>query len=156
MTMTYEQYREKRQNDFNALPIFYAFSNEQFEEGMKKLGLKPTDTDKVYKLGYGGFYRKEDSPLIKAWCDSDELPELMKEYSFCKSAVLYEMQNHEYGINWQADWDVMSCFGNVKYTDAADELETYWDSLHWDDSQRRAYMDARREYFRLAEENDWF
>jgi hypothetical protein len=32
-----------------------------------------------------------------------------------ESAFLYEMNNHEYAINWQADWDVCSCFGECEY-----------------------------------------
>ena len=32
--MTYKEYSDQRQQEFNALPIFYAFSNKQFEEAM--------------------------------------------------------------------------------------------------------------------------
>ena len=35
-------------------------------------------------------------------------------------AFEYEMDNHEYAINWQGDWDVCSCFGNCKYSDDKD------------------------------------
>ena len=154
--MTYQEYTKQRQDEFNALPIFWAFSNEQFKKGMESLGLTVDDTDKIYKMQGGGFYRKSDSPLIKAWIDNDKLDELMADYEFAKDAIYYEMCNHEYGINWQADWDVMSCFGCVKYTDAPDDLNQYWDALQWSNVQRKAYLDARREYFRQAEENDWF
>ena len=29
--MTYEEYRNSRQQDFNSLPIFFAFGKEQFK-----------------------------------------------------------------------------------------------------------------------------
>lgn len=154
---TYAQYTKKRQDDFNALPIVFAYTDDQFKDGMEKLGLKPKDTDKVYRLGNsGGFYKKSDSELIRAWIEADTLDDLMKNYAFCKDAVMYEMSNHEYCINWQGDYDVMSCFGNVHYVDALDELEQYFNELGWSETQRSAYRDARREYNKLAEENDWF
>lgn len=156
MAITYEEYRDARQQEFNALPIFFAFSNDQFREGMEKLGLTENDTDKIYKLGYGGFYRKSDAPLIRAYADGDRLDDLMQNYDFAKDAIYYEMCNHEYAINWQADFDVMSCFGNIEYTDSSDELEQYFDQLKWSNDQRRAYLDARREYYKAAEEHEWF
>ena len=150
--MTYQEYTDKRQKEFNELPVFFAFSNEQFREAMQERGLTEKDTDKVYSLGCGGYYLKSDSEIIRAYFSKpDELSELMKDYDFCKSAVYYEMCNHEYGINLEADWEVMSCFGKVKYTEAEDELQTYWDALDWDETQRKAYMDARTKYYNNVE-----
>lgn len=76
----------------------------------------------------------------------------MAREDYARSAFLYEMFNHEYGINWQGDWDVLSCFGDVEYRDD-DGLPGYFDQLHFTDAQRRAYMDARRQYFKETE--DW-
>ena len=56
----YEEQRFRHQNEFNAFPIMYAFSNEQFDKGMIKLGLNPDDTDKIYSIGEGGYIRKSD------------------------------------------------------------------------------------------------
>lgn len=154
--MTYQEYTTQRQQEFNKLPIFFAFSNDQFREGMEKLGLTENDTDKIYKLGMGGFYRKADAHLVRAWVEADRIDELMKDYEFCKSAVYYEMCNHEYSINWQADFDVMSCFAKIDYYDGLDELQNYWEQAGWNEEQCKAYLAARREYYRQAEENDWF
>lgn len=156
MAITYEEYRTARQEGFNALPIMFAFNMEQFAEGMEKLGLTVDDKDKVCSIGAGGFMRKDDLPLLRAWSGEDKLDDLMKDYDFCKSAVYSEMCNHEYGINWQADFDVMSCFGHIEYTDASDDLIQYFDQLNWSDDQRKAYIDARREYYKAAEEHEWF
>ena len=46
--MTYEEYKTKRQKEFNELPIFYAFSDKQFIEQMEKRGLTIADTVKIY------------------------------------------------------------------------------------------------------------
>ena len=75
--------------------------------------------------------------------------EMEKSPEYMKSAFLYEMYNHEYAINWQGDWDVLSCFGNVTYRGddltQSEELKAYFDELNFSDEIRRAYMEARRE-----------
>lgn len=76
----------------------------------------------------------------------------MKSPEHMKAAFLKEMFNHEYGINWQADFDVLSAFGHIQYSrDPENEINDYFDQLNFTDEQRRAYMDARREYYRTAE-----
>ena len=82
-----------------------------------------------------------------------EMDEAMKDIEFFKSAALYEMCNHEYGINMQADWDVINALGfNVEYSDGG-ELEK---CAEMTEEQKAAYLEARKEYYRLAEENEWF
>lgn len=81
----------------------FAFSNKQFEEGMKKLGLDPADTDKIYGMsGTGGFYRRSDAPALHEMFDRHE-----KEMSeaiqgditgdgFIYDMFDYELSNHEF------------------------------------------------------------
>lgn len=156
MEMTYEEYCTKRQEEINKLPLMFAFSEEQFNEGMKKLGLKPTDTDKVYKLGgTGGFYRKEDAEQVRACLCKNELPELMKDHEFAEGAFYYEMCNHEYGINWEGDWDVCSCFGDCEYGEDKSGVD-YLREMGYGEDVCKAYQNAKRKYNKMAIENDWF
>lgn len=55
---------------------------------------------------------------------------------------MYEMANHEYAINWQGNWDVLSCFGNIKYDHEHDDqdLDFYFDQLEFTKTQRSAFM----------------
>lgn len=95
----YREIKEKHQNEVNSFPMVFAFSNKQFEEGMRKLGLEPTDTDKVCKLGgTGGFYRKEDSSALHEMFDrhSKELSDAMQDEEFIFEAFDYELGNHEF------------------------------------------------------------
>ncbi len=62
----YAELKQRQQEEFEAFPMQFAFSDKQFADGMAKLGLKPTDTDKVYAAPGGGFYRREDSQRLKA------------------------------------------------------------------------------------------
>lgn len=73
-------------------------------------------------------------------------------YEYLKKAYLYEMYNHEYGINWEADYDVLSVFGNIQYHGESDTaLEEYFDELNFNDVQRRAYLDARAQYYKESD-----
>ena len=57
--------KNKHQKEVNEFPFFFAFSNNQFDEGMRKFGLDPKDTDKIYKLGStGGFYLRTDADKL--------------------------------------------------------------------------------------------
>ena len=56
------------------------------------------------------------------------------------------MFNHEYSINWQADYDTLSVFGRITYKENA-TLTDYFDQLKFNDTQRLAYTAARKEYF---------
>lgn len=120
--MTYEEYKNQRQSEFNALPIFFAFSMEQFAREMEKRGLTVDDTDKIYRFGNGGFYLRSDASIIREFMNKpDPIRELMNDPEFAESAFYYEMGNHEYHINlYQGDWDVCSCFGSCDYEEGKD------------------------------------
>ena len=151
--MTYQEWRKKEQEEFNALPIHWAFSDAQFQETCEELGASgPEDFYQIRELG-GGFYLKSDAEQIRAYLDKpNELPELLKDYEWAKGAFLYEMGNHEYHINWDGDWDVCRCFGHVE----GDDPDKYFDQLGWEPQTRRAYLDARREFYKMCDENGWW
>lgn len=66
-------------------------------------------------------------------------------YAYLKGAFLYEMYNHEYDINWQADYDVLSEFGDVTYN--GEDLNAYFKELKFTDLQKQAYCDAMKQYY---------
>lgn len=157
--MTYEELRDKQQAEFNALPLFFAFSNEQFKREMEKRGLTENDTDKIYRFGYGGFYLRSDAQIIRDYMNTEdhELEELMKIPDFAIDAFVYEMRNHEYSINYfQGDFDVCSCFANkeLEYDDVKDYTDylTEMNRSEW----IPFYKQARTKYYKLADENDWY
>ena len=106
----YRALKSKHEKMFNEFPIFYAFNNKQFEEGMAKLGLNPDETDKIYKLGgTGGFYRKSDSDKLKemfATFDRETKEAIAADETgegFIYDMFNYELANHEYCITWDAE-----------------------------------------------------
>ena len=105
----YAELKQRQQEEFNAFPMQFAFSQKQFAEGMAALGLKPTDTDKVYKAYGGGFYRREDSPRLEAMLErfDRELAEAIAADEtgdgFIYEMFLYELDNHEYGYTMDTE-----------------------------------------------------
>ena len=82
--------------------------------------------------------------------------ELEKSYDYIKDAFLKELFNHEYIYNnYQGNYDVLSCFGNIEYNDADNE-EKYFVQLGFSEQQKKAYRDAKREYFRYCKEHDYY
>ena len=86
--------------------------------------------------------------LQKAWRERENDFEVMKK------AFIREMYDHEYCINYQADFDTLSAFGNIewKHGDYTEALNSYFDQLHFTDTQRKAYFEARKEYYRQINE----
>jgi hypothetical protein len=97
---TYGEFRKAERDAINALPIEFAFSKEQFEQGMKNLGLTVDDKDKVCAMPFcGGFIRKTDTKTVidTFIFYSRELDRLMLDDDFAVDAIRYELDNHEYG-----------------------------------------------------------
>lgn len=154
MQTTYDEYKAERQRKFNELPVYFAFSDKQFNEVLEKTGASgPED---FYGLGVGGgFFLKSDADKIHAFIDEKpELDELMKDYDFAKGAFPSEMANHEYHINMQADWDVINCFTDVDYYEA--EEKGYLALTGWEPQTKQAYLDARKEFYQMCDEKDWW
>ena len=151
--MKYKDYKEKRQAEINALPIFFAFSNEQFDKAMSERGLSSDnkeDLEKIAKIPGGGFCLKNDLPKIKECFENDPLEKLMKGKIFAEEAFLYEMWNHEYAINWQGDWDVCSVFYHCDYA----EDKTWYDYLKEnkvEDKIIQAFANAKNRYMKKAQ-----
>lgn len=152
--MTYKEFVDKKQNEFNALPIFFAFSNEQFKKAMEERGLTENDIDKIYRLGNtGGYFLKSDLKIINGYYNKpDELPELMKDVKFAEDAFECEMANHEYAINWQGDWDVCNCFGTCEY-DECKGYAQYLRSMGYSDEVIQAFRNARIKHYEMMEKN---
>lgn len=92
--------QQKKVDDVFAEIVFFAFNENQFQEGMKKIGAK--SPSELYRLGSsGGFYKKKDAQRIRQLF-SDLECETAEAFrtggsEFAKEAFLEEMANHEYG-----------------------------------------------------------
>ena len=108
----YLDLKKKHEKEFEDFPIAYAFNDEQMKEALEKLG--STKEECVTVFGHGDIVKRTDAKalieLMKRHDDELKL-KLIDDPEFAEAAFLYEMDNHEYAINWSADEDVLSCFG---------------------------------------------
>ena len=127
---------EKHRKELEEFPIAYAFNEEQLEKALAKLGAKKEEC--VSMSGHGDIIKRTDVQAFKDMFkrQKKELQEAMTDKEFAEAAFRYEMDNHEYAINWSGDEDVLSCFGY-----SFDDLR----ELELMDSYRRA-RDAHMKY----------
>lgn len=104
----YLKLKEQHSTDYDNFPMFFAFNKKQFEEGMEKFGLKPTDTDKMCR-GFGGaIYRKTDAKRMKDMVIRHNLETEqaiiadVKGDGFIFEMFNYELANHEYSYTMDA------------------------------------------------------
>lgn len=135
----YPEMRNRHQTEFNAFPCFFAFSDWQFEEGMKKLNLDPVkDIDKIYSGPGGMIYKRSDSKTLKEMIDrhSKELQNAIQNSSgevndFLFSMFKYELANHEYSYTYD-------------YEDTLDALDMTLEEINADPNKKRAFNLARK------------
>ncbi len=99
---SYLELKERHQKEYSSFPMMFAFSQKQFDEGMKNLGLDPEDTDKIYSLGGGGYYRRTDVEALHKMfkAHEDEMNQAIENdktgEGFIFDMFNYELGNHEY------------------------------------------------------------
>lgn len=102
----YVQLKQKKQEEFNAFPMAFAFSTEQMKEGLDKLGITK---DEAIGIGAGGFIRKSDleafKALVKRWQDAEAeaIANDKTGEGFIKDMFVYELDNHEFGYTGNSE-----------------------------------------------------
>lgn len=94
----YRELKSKHQKEVDAFPFGFAFNQKQFDEMMSKWGLTPDDTDKIYKIGGGGYVRKTDADAMHEMFDRHEAERkaAMQDDEYLYQMFSYELGNHEY------------------------------------------------------------
>ena len=134
----YIELKEQHQKEINEFPMMFAFSNEQFEEGMKKLGVR--SSAELVSIGYGGFVRKTDAEtylkmLIRI---GEEEKEAMQDPEYCYEMFRYELSNHEYCITYDL-------------TDTLEALNLTVEEVSANPMLRDALKRAERDYLRSVD-----
>lgn len=113
----YAELRQRQQEEFNALPLGFAFGQKQFNEMMRNWDLDPEeDTDKIYSIGYGGYVRKKDADLLHTTRNRHDtemaaaIAEDKTGEGFIYEMFLYELDNHEYGYTRDIE-DTLNALG---------------------------------------------
>lgn len=105
--MTYQELKKQKEEDYNnilgACGVFWAFSKDQFKEGIEKSRREGflNEGEKVARIPLGGFCPvKNIAKLTQGIKEANEkhrqgLKELRKEKQETQKAILYELNNHE-------------------------------------------------------------
>jgi hypothetical protein len=143
-TKQYENYKKMKrehQAEIDNFPMFFAFSDEQFDKNIKKVGLTPEDTDKIMSIGIGGFIRKDDKDnFIEMMERHDrELKEAIEAdktgEGFIKDMFLYELGNHEYIVTG-------------RFEDTLDAVGLTLEEVKENEALEHGLITARNEYIR--------
>ena len=140
---SYKQYKENRQNDFNKLPIYWAFGEQQFKELLQKLNLKdtPEDLKKLIRIVGGGLMLKTDLHLLKehyqTYSSDTLIFWLTHNFKFAYDALFYEMNNHEYYYTYEI-------------TDTLQSLGLSFEDIEKNAYLKLAYLRARKDYLKAC------
>ena len=103
----YQQLLAKHSQQWDEIKgVFYAFSDKQFLEGLKKIGVPFEDrAELICNIGNGGFMLKTESQKMKQMCirASEEMTELFKDEAQLLDALSYELMNHEYCVTYDTE-----------------------------------------------------
>lgn len=133
--------QDEQRKELERFPIAYAFNGKQLEEALEKLGA--TKEECVTVFGHGDIVKKENAkPLVDMLKrHTEEMKERLRtDPDFAEAAFLYEMDNHEYAINWSGDEDVLACFG-IDWKD----IRKWGLQMAWDRA-RDKHMEHAREW----------
>ena len=136
----YLDLRDEHRKEFEEFPIAYAFNEKQLEEALEKLGA--TKEECVSVFGHGDIVKRVDKDRLIELMErhhEELLRKLKDDVKFAEAAFLYEMDNHEYAINWSADEDVLGSLGIT------------WEFIQKHGLQM-AYQSARNKHMKHAEE----
>lgn len=140
---SYAQMKERQQREVNGFPMAFAFSDRQFAEGMRALGLDPSDRGQIVPIGGGGFIRKADEDAFRAMFRRHRLErETAMDADRTGDGYLLEMfrcelANHEYGYTRDAEPALMA-------------LGVSWEDIGGDERLMHAFKTACRQ------EAEWY
>lgn len=102
--MKYEELKAKQRKEADALPIYFAFGQRQFDELMQKLGFDNEEEFKknVFTIGAGSIIlNKDKEKVLDTFLKNEkEMEKAFENDDFLLSAFEYELANHEYIITY--------------------------------------------------------
>ena len=138
LSESYSEMVARHEDEFKFFPVMCAVSKSQFDTGMRNLGLKPTDTDKILCVCRNCFIRKADEDDFQAMCQRHRLElEAAMDADRTGDGYLLEMfrcelANHEYGYTRDAEPALMA-------------LGVAWEDIGGDERLMHAFETACRQ-----------
>lgn len=101
---TIKRYRELKEQQYNidcySCDCFFAFNNQQFEEGKAKI--RPLkDGEKLINVGAGLFGTR--GGIDRYFAKHEDIDKMIKQECDPQEVYFYEYNNHESMISWEGD-----------------------------------------------------
>lgn len=113
----YTEMKQRQQQEYNALPLGFAFDRKQFAEMMHGWGLDPErDIKKICSIGAGGYIQKKDVELLRqtsARHRAEKVEAIAQDKTgtaFIFQMFYCELANHEYGYTGDEE-DTLDALG---------------------------------------------
>ena len=123
--MTYKEMKDRQQAEINAFPFIWAFNENQFADGMRRLGLDPTaDRGQIVHVGGGGYIRKADKKALEdlfAKHRREQQEAIAADKTgdgFIYDMFYTELANHEYSYTGDVTDAVNACGLTVEQLNA--------------------------------------
>lgn len=114
-----ELHEEKSKRDCYRFDCFFAFSNQQFEDGLKKI--RPLkEGEKLVNVG-AGMYGTRDG-VDKFFAFYEEIDKRIKLDCDPQEVYFYEYNNHESMISWDGDKEPYKIVSKIWGKDVANNL----------------------------------
>jgi len=123
----YLEMKKRHQDDVDNFPMFFAFNEKQFDEGMRSLGLAPTEKSKICRVGStGGYILKTDSDKLYDMLSRHEVEmkdAIKTDDAFIFEMFRYELDNHEYSYTGEISDTLIALGLSMKDIDADERLK---------------------------------
>lgn len=152
----YDDFTAKENYLRNYYPLQRTYISMWFIGDEKEREKRCKATEKMFfdPVSYAYFYDKDfvlhHQKLFNTLCEARDKNNENLEYWI--KAFKHEMYNHEYGIAWDGDTNVLSAFGNVPYKRGGWNLSDLMDEMGFNSVQKAAYGVARKRYYEEMKE----
>ncbi|WP_320980037.1 hypothetical protein [Bacteroides sp.] len=112
--------KEQYSVDVSKYDCFFAFSNEQFAQGLKSI--RPLkEGEKLVSIGGGGYGTKDGAKRLVEFCDN--ITERIKAECNPQEVYVYEYNNHECFFAYDGDLPVIKLIASIWGDETAKKIE---------------------------------
>lgn len=146
----YDILKARHREEFDTLPLHFAFGDEQIKKKLEELNVKEEEIDKkLVGIVAGGFMLKEDYPKYIEMSErhykeiQNEINNDKEGTGFIKDMFFSELNNHEYGYTMDVE-DTLEALG-ITYKD----LDENKNLQHGLDLAKKRFIDNEEEISEL-------
>lgn len=94
--MTYLELKKTHSKEISDFPMFFAFNQQQFEQGLEKIG---ATKEEIVHIGAGGYMKQEHFSSFQDMLERHEQEhqaKMLNDEDYAYHMMKHELANHEY------------------------------------------------------------